>query len=286
MAESHEDIRVAASLEEFQQTIEIAANTFGACDGNDAVFWAADQTAHFQLWKDDRVVACVSVFKLSAAFNAVGMFVVHPDFRGQGLGLKIWDHAWGSIDDGVNVGLCTAPAMAQKYKKYGFQQKWTNVRFTGTLPHGTCKLSDSYIFRELTLQSINQLTKYDAEIYSLERKAFLEAMLEASTASVCVSSGENICGFAIARKSGDTIKIGPFYANHRDLAHGILAALATKVGTDVECEIKLPKLNQRGMDLFSVLGWKRGAMTPHMFTKGAPLMKTQFMFGISSFELG
>jgi predicted acetyltransferase len=59
----------------------------GLHDGD--CFFQTDPTGFFAAKANDQIVGTVSVVKYSADFAFAGFFIVRPDWRGKGVGLKI-----------------------------------------------------------------------------------------------------------------------------------------------------------------------------------------------------
>ena len=68
-------------------------------------------------------------------FAFLGFYIVRPDLRGRGYGLRIWnaavDHAGGRT-----IGLDGVVAQQENYKKSGFRLAYANVRYGGRVPAG------------------------------------------------------------------------------------------------------------------------------------------------------
>ena len=82
-----------ASAKDFAVAIDWAAAE-GWNPGLDdmAAFHAADPGDFFLGWQNGKPVASISVARYGETFGFLGFYIVHPDHRGQGLGLATWNH--------------------------------------------------------------------------------------------------------------------------------------------------------------------------------------------------
>jgi GNAT superfamily N-acetyltransferase len=74
-------------------------------------FFQADPTGFFAAKADDQIIGTFSVVKYSADFAFAGFFIVRPDWRGKGVGLKIQQFITEHFG-GFNVGIDGVLAMA------------------------------------------------------------------------------------------------------------------------------------------------------------------------------
>src|ERR1700726_1837499 len=79
---------------------------------------------------DDEPVACISAVAYDDAFGFIGFFIVRPEFRGRGFGLRIWNAAMSYLGDRT-IGLDGVIARQASYQKSGFRLAHRNVRYEG-----------------------------------------------------------------------------------------------------------------------------------------------------------
>jgi len=56
-------------------------------------FFASDPAGFFVARDGDRPIAAISVVNHSETFAFLGLYIVTPSYRGQGIGLRLWNHA-------------------------------------------------------------------------------------------------------------------------------------------------------------------------------------------------
>src|ERR1700757_5021457 len=74
----------------------------------------------------------ISVVNYDESFAFLGFYIVRPDLRGRGHGLKIWNAAIAHAQARV-IGLDGVVAQQDNYKKSGFKLAYANIRYGGTV---------------------------------------------------------------------------------------------------------------------------------------------------------
>ena len=74
--------------------------------------------------------ATISCVNYDGRFSFLGFYIVRPDLRGQGYGLKIWQAAIAHAG-ARTIGLDGVVAQQENYKKSGFKLAYRNVRYGG-----------------------------------------------------------------------------------------------------------------------------------------------------------
>ena len=92
-----------------------------------ACFHAIDPNGFFSGVLDGRMIASGSVPAYDSQFAFVGLYIVAPDYRGQGFGLSLTEAMLAYAGD-RNVGLDGVEAMAERYKRLGFRSAHRTVR--------------------------------------------------------------------------------------------------------------------------------------------------------------
>src|SRR4030095_16247595 len=76
-------------------------------------------------------IGCISAVSYERRYGFVGLYIVRPEFRGRGYGLRLWQAAIARLA-GHNIGLDGVVAQQKNYAKSGFRLAYRNVRYRAT----------------------------------------------------------------------------------------------------------------------------------------------------------
>jgi ribosomal protein S18 acetylase RimI-like enzyme len=246
-------------------------------------FHAADTSGFLVGMLAGQPVATISVVRYGNAHGFLGLYIVDPAHRGQGLGLQLWQAGMTHLS-GRTVGLDGVVAQQDNYRRSGFALAWRNARYEG-LGTGT-PVSDPQVV-PLAALPLAQLTAYDLPLFGAPRDAFLQAWVDqpGSIARGLVVDGE-LKGYGVLRPCRAGFKIGPLFADTPALAERLFVAMRAHVpkGDRFYLDVPTPQLE-------AVALAQRHAMQPvfetaRMYTGVAPTLPLQRVFGITTFELG
>jgi GNAT superfamily N-acetyltransferase len=79
---------------------------------------------------DGKAATTISTVNYDARFAFLGFYIVRPDLRGRGLGLRAWNAAIAHAGQRT-IGLDGVVAQQENYKKSGFVLAYRNIRFGG-----------------------------------------------------------------------------------------------------------------------------------------------------------
>lgn len=184
-------------------------------------FFAADPGGFFVADAGDRPVAAISVVNHDPAMAFLGLYIVDPNWRGQGIGKRLWDHALSHAARRT-VGLDGVPAQQGNYEKSGFVRAGETARYEGTLDG----LIDPAI-RPVCPADLPALIAMDRAAQGYGRAAFLTAWLTDTATRRTLVLGPSLKGFVTVRACRIGTKIGPLLATTQDDALRLLHAAAS-----------------------------------------------------------
>src|SRR3990167_2769337 len=132
-------------------------------------FYATDPQGFFMGFLDNEPIASLSAVSYSPAFGFLGLYIVKPEYRGNGYGWKLWQEALKHLPS-QNIGLDGVVAQQENYKKSGFKLAYRNIRYEGK--GVSAKTHDPHIV-PLSDIPLDQLFVYDLKIFLVPRSAFL-----------------------------------------------------------------------------------------------------------------
>src|SRR5690606_7279998 len=122
---------------------------------------------------DGQPVASISVVRYGGDFGFLGLYIVRPDFRGRGYGLRIWEEGMKRMA-GRNIGLDGVVAQQANYRKAGFSLAYRNSRYDGMAGGG---LMDDPHCIPLSQVPFGEVLRYDRPLFPTGRTEFLRTWI-------------------------------------------------------------------------------------------------------------
>ena len=245
-------------------------------------FAAADKRGFQGLYAEGRLAATISLVSYGPDFAFLGFYICEPSFRGQGLGLQLWNHALAGCG-ARTIGLDGVTAQQANYRKSGFVLAHENIRFGGPKLAG-------YSQRDPALAALSpadaaEISRFELRhgLFPVAREAFLGAWL-AHPALVLRRNGE-VEGYGVIRPCHEGWKIGPLFATRIADAETLLRGLLTFMPEGMMF-LDVPGTHAAARELATSLKLQPMFETARMYRGPAPALATEKIFGITSFELG
>lgn len=271
-----------ATLDDLQIVIDWAASEGWNPGLNDAAcFHAADPSGFFVGESEGRLVSAISAVKYGKSFAFIGLYIVHPDFRGRGIGMATWNHALNSVA-GRNLGLDGVLEQAGNYCSSGFSLAYSTIRYRML---GGSEGATSFDWRALSGQT--SIRSFDRRYFPADRGAFLDAWLTQPGAVFGVKqSNLHIEAYGVMRRCREGWKIGPLFAEGTSAAEHVLEQLAGQA-EELPVFIDVPQCNREAVAMVDRIGMQPVFETVRMYTKGIPEgCATDGVFGVTTLELG
>ena len=277
------DLRIRAMAPD---EIAIAADWAAAEGWNpglaDAACFATVDAGGFLIGElDGAPAATISCVNYDDRFAFLGFYIVRPDLRGRGYGLRIWnaavDHAGGRT-----IGLDGVVAQQENYKKSGFRLAYANVRYGGRVPAGATPAG----IIPLADVSFASVEADDATVFPAPRPAFLRAWIDTSghIGRALVRDGK-LAAWGVIRPCRTGWKIGPLVADDRAAAEAVFTALVSAAGGG-EVFLDVPDVNREAVALAQSHGLAPVFETARMYTGPIRPLRLERVFGVTTFELG
>ncbi|MEO1263882.1 MAG: GNAT family N-acetyltransferase [Bacteroidota bacterium] len=250
------------------------------------VFWKTDPDGFYGFYIDGNLVAGGAVISYGGAFGFMGLFIVHPDYRGKGIGKKLWymrrDLLIGRLKTGAAIGMDGVVAMQPFYEKGGFKIAFRDERYE-------CIGQDAVVSDKVSPIEENDFIKilnYDVQCFGFKRPAFLQNWLNVPESKSFKYMREgNLYGYAVIRKVNSGFKIGPLFADDAEVAEELYkACLKNAVGQLVYLDI--PVINKKAVALVHRYKAKYVFECARMYHGAIPKNDLGKVFGITTFELG
>lgn len=250
------------------------------------VFWKTDPNGYYGFYFDNKLIAGGAIISYNQVYGFMGLFIVHQDFRGQGIGEKLWylrrDLLLKRLNKGATIGMDGVIEMQAFYKKGGFKIAFRDERYECIGKSIPINNAISTIEKE----DFKKLSEYDLICFGYERKEFLKNWLLIPD-SRCYKYSEKgeFRGYAVIRKVNFGFKIGPLFAENYKIAEELYkTCLNSVVGESVYIDI--PVLNKRAIDLMKKYKAEYTFECARMYYGDLPKVAIDKVYGITTFELG
>lgn len=281
-----DDLEIRAATEaEFATAIDWAAAE-GWNPGLDDLpaFFAADPGGFLMGFRQGEPVTSISVVRYGDAYGFLGFYICHPEHRGTGAGLATWEAGMAHLA-GRTVGLDGVLAQQENYRTSGFEFAERNLRFSG-VPSLPAK--PGIEVRGIGDGEWPAALAYDRAHVAADRTGFAKIWFGGTAtrfARIAIADGE-IAGLGVIRACRTGTKIGPLFANGRDVAEALIVALAETQPEGTEIILDVPEPNGYGVTLAQALGLQPAFETARMYRGPAPTLPLDRIFGVTTFELG
>jgi len=274
----------ALSLDEVQTVMDWAADEGWNPGVHDAPsFFSADSEGFLGAFIDGQLVGSISAVCYGDDFAFLGLYLVKPELRGQGIGSQLWTHAMQRVE-GRTVGLDGVVDMQSSYARSGFSLAYRNIRFGGRVSD-VQPLSDAMVV--IGRDDLHRIQSLDRATFGADRSAFLADWLSQPEGhSWAYVEDGLIRGFGTVRACREGFKVGPLVADSALVAAEVFNALAKSVGDGGPIYLDVPEPNVAALDLARAVGLSPVFETARMYAKGNPDLDIPLVFGVTSFELG
>lgn len=269
-----------ATLGEVQMMLDWAAEEgWNPGLGDAAAFYAADPDGFFVGLQDGEPVASISVVNHNSRFAFLGLYIVRPAFRGQGLGFGLWRHALRHAGTRT-IGLDGVPEQQANYAASGFVHAGSTTRFTGK-----CVGKADPRIKLAVPEGISELVSLEATQSKQAKPSYLSNWFQSSGArkTMILSHNNQIAGFCTARECREGTKIGPLYAVQGTDAEALIRHVAAFWAGPLI--IDAPTSAVPLIAVLQKLGFTPGFQTARMY-RGPIEAGTSTLFAVTSLELG
>lgn len=246
-------------------------------------FHAADPDGFWVGLVGDEPVAMISAVKYGDAFGFIGFYIVKPGWRGQGFGMAVWNAGMARLA-GRTVGLDGVVDQQANYRKSGFELAWRNCRYQGA--GGGPVMADAAII-PLAILPFDAILAFDSLFFPADRRAFLRNWIDQPGAvALGILQDDRLAGYGVLRACRSGYKIGPLFADSPALAERLFLALKARVPHGEPYFLDTPVANPAATGLAERHGMTPVFETARMYTGRAPALPIEWLFGVTSFELG
>lgn len=242
-------------------------------------FFAADPQGFFVAVEDGVPVAAISVVNHDEQFAFLGLYIVQPEFRGKGIGLRLWQHALEHAGSRT-VGLDGVAEQQENYAASGFVHAGGTTRYVGELQSVACEGIGL-----VQPEDIPRLVEAEQSASGCRKNAYLSAWFHetANRKTLLLRNSGPRPAFCTVRKCREGAKIGPLVAEAATDAELLIRHAATVFGGGVMIDV--PDASPDLAELCKRLSLTPGFQTARMY-RGAYQTGAPSLFAVASLELG
>ncbi|MSU47500.1 MAG: GNAT family N-acetyltransferase [Opitutus sp.] len=236
---------------------------------------------------DGRPAGTATTIRYGDAFGWIGMVLVHPGRRRQGIGSELLRRAIAYLrESGVRcVKLDATPMGRPVYRPLGFLDEYELFRYEGPAPAGCAAVPGGVA--PLTVADVGAIAPFDATVFGAERGHVL-AELSARNPELCfvAPAAGGPRGYVIARVGAGAIQVGPWIARDPVTAEQLLLALFERVGgRTVFIDVLAP--NGAGVELLKKHGLRvQRTLTRMYLGENTAPGRPELIYSISGAEKG
>ncbi len=251
-----------------------------------AAFWAADPKGFWGMERDGKLIGSASIVSYGGRLGFVGLFIVVPEFRGQGYGSAFWkffiDRLRQRLDPGASAALDGVFAMQAYYARSGFVFFHRNLRMEGT---GVAGDQDRRLIA-LTDLPFDDVLSYDEAHFCTSRPEFLKRWINpvGGRGLGFVEDGR-LLGSGVVRPCRNGFKIGPLFADTPEIAEILFTALSAQAAGQ-PLFLDIPENNPAAVALAARQGMKECFGCARMVMGPAMALPWAEIYGVTTFELG
>lgn len=264
----------------------------GPMDG--PCFHSADQDGFFGAFIGEKLVGGISAVRYGSRFGFIGLLIVHPDFRGKDIGLKLAKAAIEHLGDRVMGEDGVLDQEKNYHKIFGFESAHKQARYLGKASslqsfqsHG---LDPTGEMVALTRIPGSVLNGFDSLYFPGPRATFLRNWIHAKGhKGVAYLQGhpvKSLMGYGVIRPSAMGHKIGPLFAKNPTIAQALLVQLTSDLKPEDPVIWDIPEPNRPAVRIAHEAGMETVFETVRMYKNGQVSIKPETVYGITSFELG
>ncbi len=246
-------------------------------------FYAADPDGFLLGLLNNEPVAMISAVRYEQTYGFMGFYIVNPKFRNRGYGSQLWEAGLKYLEN-RNVGLDSVRPDLVSHRKPEFKPAYINFRFKWIKDK---QLGVNPEIVRLADIPWDIVTAYDYEVFSFRRDDFLKCWITRPNAwALGVMADSKLSAYGVIRECREGFKIGPLFADNKDLAQSLFNALTRDLRIGVHVFLDTPAKNFDSVALAQSYGMTEVFRTTRMYNGEEPSLPLHKWYGVTSFELG
>ncbi|MGG0303921.1 GNAT family N-acetyltransferase [Bacillus albus] len=228
----------------------------------------------YGVWNErKKLIASAAIILYGEALASIGMVIVHPDYKGRGIGKAITSSCMNSVSARTSIMLIATDDGKSLYEKLGFRAVSYVSKYicNSYNTNYKCAEDEEYmmVYKEGDLEEI---IKIDEGAFGTSRNEFLKQRIMQSEQCVVVKdTKENVVGYGISIQTPENKIIGPIVAKNDAMAMRIVHALAR--GHNGKLRMDVPEGKDDFLKELEIAGFKKANIPPIMLRNSDQLLK-------------
>lgn len=275
--------------EEVVQLVEWAAQEGWNPGLHDAdSFWMTDPDGFMAIDVDGQMAGAGCAFYHGPQYGFMGLFIMRPEFRGQGLGRTLWyarrDKLRSRLSAGGSIGMDAVTNMIPFYAEGGFEVFARHCRFT--LPAESISAETNPAVVALTAADLAEVQTLDRHGFACAREKYLGAWTSQPDAHwLGLQGSHGLEGYCVLRPCRSGWKIGPLFASGKDQARQLFLACVAQAQSG-PMFIDVPDNNPAAWSLCEEFQMEQVFECTRMYFGPAPQLDHAWIYGVTSLEAG
>ncbi|HGG0584822.1 MULTISPECIES: GNAT family N-acetyltransferase [Bacillus] len=228
----------------------------------------------YGVWNERKeLIASAAIILYGEALASIGMVIVHPDYKGRGIGKVITNSCMSSVSAQTLIMLIATDEGKPLYEKLGFRVVSYVSKYICNSYNANHKCAENeecmMVYKEGDLEGI---IKIDEGAFGTSRNEFLKQRIMQSEQCVVVKdTKEDVVGYGISIQTPENKIIGPVVAKNNAMAMRIVHDLAR--GHNGKLRMDVPEGKNDFMKELEIAGFKKVNTPPIMMKNSNRLLK-------------
>ncbi|MEK4741707.1 MULTISPECIES: GNAT family N-acetyltransferase [unclassified Bacillus (in: firmicutes)] len=221
----------------------------------------------------EELIASAAIILYGETLASIGMVIVHPDYKGRGIGKIIMDSCVKSVSTQTPIMLIATDEGKILYEKLGFRAVSYVSKYICNSYNANyhCVGNEEYIvnYEERDLEDIIQI---DKDAFGTNREEFLKKRIVQSEQCIVVKDKEqNVLGYGISIQTPENKIIGPIVAKNDKMAMRMVHYLVRE--HNGKLRIDVPEGKKDFMKELEIIGFKKVNTPPIMMKNSDQFLK-------------
>jgi predicted N-acetyltransferase YhbS len=236
---------------------------------------------------EGEVVSSAAIIPYDTNLASIGMVIVHPAYRGQGLGKEVTQTCIGSVSKETSILLISTEEGKPLYVRLGFRPVDVIHKFLceNFIPN-TLDSTKGFTIEHYLPADFHKVKELDSAAFGDQRSTFLLNRIKQSKQCVVVKNQyDEIIGFGLSIQGPVNLILGSIVAPNNNIAASLVNALASNHGGNLRIDV--PSGHPDFIKFLNTCGFKKVNEPPIMIKNSATMpIRNHKLYGIAAQVFG